>query len=687
MGLMQPLALLSFPPLDKKTKMPADTADVLYREMPIVLVKREVPAGTKPDPNALRFSVSSETPVMRGEDTEILRHDAACVDLNRLRNLGCALVNHDPNQRAAAIMSAEIINNRLEVDVRFGSTEFAQDVLRDVNDGLLRGISIGYRVSKWELGENRTYTATKWEPFEVTFTPIPADATVGVGRSVSESWQALTRSLTSNTRAAIPAAPSKDSTMPENTQPATPAPAPQAPAVVPANPIHDESVRAAAVQETREIAQMAESVGLSPTAFIGMRKAEASAAIIVAMAERNKTAEPKSVAVSMTADHVDKQRDAVAEAYMVRVGMAKPSNGNPYIGHKVRDMAKIYARESGIRGANDWKDKDSAHFALGEYSQVSNFRDAPNITTGNFTNFVMLNAMTKITAKGFEMAQKGLVGPSGAPIYDTQKVPDFKTYYIGGLGTGNFQQTAEGIAFPELTKTEGSYSDTAKMWGGTLSLTLQALISDDTGAFDRSLRQIGPIAQKTIDSRLITKFLCGTSTSVGTSTFTSNTTSGCTPVFTTADTIAAARANVGKGPAALMAKTGLDGNPLANMTRFLLAGPTAGLYLGALLGQAPGQTVQNAGQFELVVTPWLEASSITGNSTTSYYAVSDPAVVTGLILNLITGYESPQVQEYDAGAVGARKWKFWMPMEADLFWFTTTDGSTKVIPGVQQCTT
>jgi hypothetical protein len=137
----------------------------------------------------------------------------------------------------------------------------------------------------------------------------------------------------------------------------------------------------------------------------------------------------------------------------------------------------------------------------------------------------------------------------------------------------------------------------------------------------------------------------------------------------------------------LQVKLGLDGNPLGNMTKFLLAGPTSGLYLAGILGQAPGQTVANSGQFELVVSPWLESASVTGNSTTSYYAVSDPSIVTGLILSLITGYESPQLQEYDAGAVGARKFKAWMPMEADLFWYTGTDGSTKVIPGAQQCTT
>ncbi len=80
-------------------------------------------------------------------------------------------------------------------------------------------------------------------------------------------------------------------------------------------------------------------------------------------------------------------------------------------------------------------------------------------------------------------------------------------------------------------------------------------------------------------------------------------------------------------------------------------------------------------------------SSLTGNSTSTFYGLADPNEVTGLVLSMINGYESPQVQEYDPGAVGARKWKIWQPFEADLFWFTDPDGSTKRIPGAQQCTT
>lgn len=667
---------------------------VLYRELRIELMERaESVADAEVDKNRLRFSVSSETPVMRWGDAEILRHDEGSVRLDRLRNLGCAIVNHDPDQRAAAIMSADIVDKRLVVDVRFGSTQFAQDVKRDVDDGLLRGISVGYRVHVWEVDEEkRTYTATDWEPFEVTFTPIPADASVGVGRTASDAWKSI-RSLI--TTPAAPAAIKPESRMSDPAQPATPANQPQAPAAVPVTPapvVNDEAVRAAVIKEDREILTLARSVGLEPDAFLGKRKAEAQEMILRALAEKNKTPEPVSAPVSLTVDAADKARDAFTGALAHQAGFrggdfAAIQKDNPLVGQGIQHAVKRYARLLGIR-TEDWSKQDVAFFALGRTEMMSDVgRRSVNITAGSFPSFVMLNAITKITAKGLE---SGSAASRYKSIVETQRVPDFKQFTIGGLGTANLQQTAEGIAFPELAKTEGAYSSTAKMWGGTLSLSMQALINDDTSSFDRSLRQAGSNADKTIDKRVFQKLLMGTSTAEGTSTWTSNTTSGGTLVYTTQDLMAAARAKLGLVRTAFMNKVGMDSNPLGNPPRFLVVPVTREMEAQGIVGvSGPGLQAgaqQSAVSMEVIASPWLEHSSLTGNSTTSYYLLGDPSNVTGLVLSLITGFESIQVQPYDTGAVAGMNFKLWLPFEADLVNVTNPAG-TVIIPGAQQGTT
>lgn len=63
-------------------------------------------------------------------------------------------------------------------------------VRRDVQDGVIRNISVGYRVSAWkvtkadaEKGTLEQRTATRWVPHEVSLVPVGADPGAGIGRS------------------------------------------------------------------------------------------------------------------------------------------------------------------------------------------------------------------------------------------------------------------------------------------------------------------------------------------------------------------------------------------------------------------------------------------------------------------------------------------------------------------------
>jgi len=631
-----------------------------------VSIRQEDVAKSADGLTRLRILASTDDAVDMGGWREVLSHASGAIEYGAATAL---LVNHDPNRIAGALRGCTPDGKKMDVEADLDDSaqlETGMRVSRAVEIGALRGASVGYAYDRKDCAydENtRTVTVRRWRLLELSLTPIPADAAAGI------------RSMPFDFTAPPAPEPNKERTMSDTIAPA----APTAPAASPITPD--------IMAEQRQVAELARSLKLDAAEYVGKPLGDAQKAMLTDLAKR--AAETHSVPahnVQITIEDADKQADAIAKAYEARVYGKAADNGNPYAGMSLRRMAARFARKNGVR-TDDWSEKDEAHFAIGEISQIRGMREAANVITSSFPNFVFLNAITKIVAKGFEQAPRGLTGQSGATIYDTQMVPDFKSYTVGGMGMGNLVETAENTAFPELIKTEGAYSSTAKMWGGTLSLSLQALISDDTAAFDRALRQAGPIAQKTMDRRLVQKFLRGIATTDA-STWTNNTTSGCSPVWTTADTLAAARANIGKGSAALGNKIGLDGNPTANLARFVLAGPTAGNYLAGLLSVAPGQNVQNAvlGQYELVVSPWLEASTITGNSSTSYYLIADPMTVTGLILSKISGYENIQVQEYDAGATGSRKWKMWLPFEADLFWSANSAGTSTVF-AAQQCTT
>lgn len=148
-------------------------------------------ASANVDTRTIDLAFSSELPYERWWGVEILSHDADAVNLDRVANGANVLVNHDPGDYVGVIESARIdADKRGRATVRFGRSARAEEVWRDVQDGILRSVSVGYMIDEMKLtrqadGEPDEYTVTRWTPYEVSLVTIPADPSVGVGRSAS----------------------------------------------------------------------------------------------------------------------------------------------------------------------------------------------------------------------------------------------------------------------------------------------------------------------------------------------------------------------------------------------------------------------------------------------------------------------------------------------------------------------
>ncbi len=98
------------------------------------------------------------------------------------------MVNHDWDDLVGVIESARIEKNKGRAVVRFGTSPRAEEIWQDVKDGIRKHVSIGYIVHAMVLESDtddvRTYRVTDWEPFELSFVTVPADPSVGVGRSL-----------------------------------------------------------------------------------------------------------------------------------------------------------------------------------------------------------------------------------------------------------------------------------------------------------------------------------------------------------------------------------------------------------------------------------------------------------------------------------------------------------------------
>ncbi len=140
------------------------------------------------------ISFSSETPYRRYFGMEILDHGPGAVDLSRLNESGVLLFNHDVDRVLGKILRAWVENGRGCAEVEFDTDEDAEKIFRKVQSGTLKTTSVRYRVDAWEevkaggVSADGRFTgpcqiARKWTPLETSIVSVPADATVGVGRS------------------------------------------------------------------------------------------------------------------------------------------------------------------------------------------------------------------------------------------------------------------------------------------------------------------------------------------------------------------------------------------------------------------------------------------------------------------------------------------------------------------------
>ncbi len=137
----------------------------------------------------VELAFASETAYERWWGVEILDCTATAMRMSRLTSGGPLLCDHDTRDQIGVIESVQIGADRVaRAVVRFGKSARAEEVFRDVVDGIRRNVSVGYQIHKAVLVETNdadkdTYRVSDWEPYEVSLVSVPADASVGVGRS------------------------------------------------------------------------------------------------------------------------------------------------------------------------------------------------------------------------------------------------------------------------------------------------------------------------------------------------------------------------------------------------------------------------------------------------------------------------------------------------------------------------
>ena len=142
------------------------------------------PESYNPASRTVEAILSAGSAVRRFYFTEELEISAEAIDLGRVTAGICPLLDthnqYELNAVIGRISNVRIEDNKLIGTLTFSDTEGGRAVEARVASGELRAISIGYRVTRWQItatdeSDHETWRAVAWELLEASLVPVPAD--------------------------------------------------------------------------------------------------------------------------------------------------------------------------------------------------------------------------------------------------------------------------------------------------------------------------------------------------------------------------------------------------------------------------------------------------------------------------------------------------------------------------------
>lgn len=431
------------------------------------------------DSRTVELSFSSETPYGRWFGDEILCHDEECINLERFNNgLGTALFNHDRDAVVGHVEKAWIEDNRGKALVRFDTDEQSETIFQKVQSGTLQGVSVGYAINRYEVLEDEdtkstngrfngpAYVVTDWEPLEISIVSVPADPTVGVGRSAEEIHTSID-TQEDNTRM------DQEKNLEIQEVKSTPV----------ETGLTQADLQKAMEQERKRTSEITalfrdfDVEGADEAIVMGVSVDEARAMVMDQLRARN-----KGVSVTMGEAESDKFRAAAQDAVLMAAGIpvADAAPGAQELrGHSMVELARESLQREGLQ----------ANF--GDNMELA--RQAIN-STSTFPA-IMSNLANKSVMVGFNEAETTYQIWAGKGSNR-----DFKEAARVALSeAGNLELVPEGGQFQQDFLGEASARTKVATYGKLFSLTRQAIINDDLGLFSKIATKYGSAAKRLVN--------------------------------------------------------------------------------------------------------------------------------------------------------------------------------------------
>lgn len=532
------------------------------------------------------------------------------VDLARL-NSGAPLLNSHQNRDIDNVIGVverawlEQGEGRATVRIDAGQPE----ILRKIKDGILRNVSVGYAVRKYQIeeGDLPTYRAIDWEPMELSMVPIGADAGAGTRALPTQSCEFQIRATAalnqetamSNVPAAAPAADDLDAIRAE----------------------------AAIAERSRvsEITALCERHGVADMrgklVDSGATLDAARSAILAAIAARDAGGTQARLPVIMTVqDETDTRREAVENAIMHRAapGIVKLTDaGRQYRGMSLLEMGRDMLDKTGV--STRGMDK----LTLAQRA----------LATSDFP-IILANVANKTLRAGYEAAPQTF-----KPFARQTSAPDFKSIQRSQFGDApQLKKVNEHGEFTVGTIGEGKETYQLATYGRIVSVTRQTIINDDLGAFADLPAKFGRSAAD-LESDIVWGIVTANAAmNDGVALFhaTHGNLAGTGGAISVA-TLGAARA-------AMRVQKSLDNNPINVVARYLLVPAALELvaqqYTSADFVSAKSSDINPfKGTLQVIAEPRLDVASAT-----AWYLAADPMQIDTIEYCYLEGNEGVYIE-------------------------------------------
>ena len=112
-----------------------------------------------------------------------LIHSPNAIDMSRAKDgLPITWMRHKEGQIVGRAVNFRLDGDVTRADFKITRNEVGQELLNDIEDGIITDVSIGADVIDYEMGDDDVINITRWAPYEVTTGTVVADTSIGINR-------------------------------------------------------------------------------------------------------------------------------------------------------------------------------------------------------------------------------------------------------------------------------------------------------------------------------------------------------------------------------------------------------------------------------------------------------------------------------------------------------------------------